>query len=161
MKRLSQWILFLTFFILCQGCEKEDDCSHDQLHITLVSEINRLRQAGCQCGADVMPPVPPLVWNDELAAAALGHVTDMYVNHYFEHISPDGSSPISRAQEAGYTGNYVGENIAQGYSCVDDVVEGWRESESHCKAMMDTLYLEMGAATLSGLWVLDFGRPDQ
>jgi uncharacterized protein YkwD len=34
----------------------------------------------------------------------------------------------------------------------------WKNSEAHCKAMMDTLYKEFGAAEHSGYWVQEFGR---
>jgi uncharacterized protein YkwD len=105
-----------------------------------------------------MPPVPPLVWNAQLGAAAAAHATDMYANNYFSHISPQGSSPIQRAQQAGYTGSYVGENIAKGYTAIGDVMLAWQLSEAHCKAMMDTLYKEMGAAKCNGYWVQEFGR---
>ena len=90
--------------------------------------------------------------------AAAEHAKDMYVNNYFSHISPQGTSPIQRAIQAGYTGMYVGENIAKGYTTIPDVMLAWKNSEAHCKAMMDTLYKEFGASTYNGYWVQEFGR---
>jgi uncharacterized protein YkwD len=105
-----------------------------------------------------MPSVEELTWNDTLQKAADNHARDMYSNGYFSHLSPDGTPPIGRAMQAGYEGDYVGENIARNYYNIKDVMEGWKESESHCKAIMDTLYNEMGASEVGGYWVLDFGR---
>jgi uncharacterized protein YkwD len=106
-----------------------------------------------------MPPVAEVKWNSSLEAAANEHVNDMVSNNYFSHIAPDGSFPIIRAQKAGYTGLYVGENIARGYTTIADVMNGWISSEDHCKTMMDTLYSEMGAARQNDYWVQEFGRP--
>jgi len=105
-----------------------------------------------------MPPAPALRWNDTLEQAAQSHLQDMYDNHYFSHIAPDGSSPIQRAQALGYTGDYVGENIAEGYSSLEQVVNAWLNSQDHCQAMMDTLYKEMGAGRLNNYWDQEFGR---
>ena len=125
----------------------------------MLNQVNALRQTGCQCGSVYMPPVAPLKWNAQLELAAEAHVKDMYTNNYFSHIAPDGSSPIQRAQNAGYTGQYVGENIARGYTDLSSVMTAWQNSESHCQAMMDSLYSEMGAARESDYWVQEFGRP--
>jgi uncharacterized protein YkwD len=81
----------------------------------------------------------------------------MYTYNYLSHQSRDGTPPIIRAQQAGYNGIYVGENIARGYFTVADVMEGWLESESHCRNMMDTIYTEIGASKVAGYWVLDLG----
>jgi uncharacterized protein YkwD len=141
------------------GCVDHDIPVEENLHIDLLQAINNLRQRGCQCGDEIMQPVPELNWNSALETAANKHVIDMYSNNYFSHLSQDGSPPISRAQNAGYEGEYVGENIARGYIRIADVMKAWQESESHCRAMMDTLYKEAGASKLKDYWVLDFGRP--
>ena len=138
------------------ACKKETVIQED-LHVSMLDAVNRLRHSGCRCGSDSMPPVPALRWNDTLRQAAEAHINDMFYNHYFDHIAPDGSSPVQRAIRLGYTGNYVGENIARGYMSVQDVMAGWKNSEDHCKAMMDTLYGEMGAARLNDYWVQEFG----
>jgi uncharacterized protein YkwD len=150
-------IILIVCLIVIGSCS--DDEPSKKIDVAeLLPVINKLRAEGCQCGADLMPPAGALTWNDALQKAAEGHASDMYANIYFNHISPDGSSPISRAQQAGYEGEYVGENIARGYNRIEDVVNGWKESEGHCKAMMDTLYNEMGASEKGGYWVLDLGR---
>ena len=156
---------FKQLGLLCCGmalymssCKKETTADQGRLLPEMTDSVNALRSKGCHCGADSMPPVAPLIWNAQLAAAAAEHARDMYVNNYFSHISPQGTSPIQRAIQAGYTGMYVGENIAKGYPTISDVMLAWKNSEAHCAAMMDTLYKEFGAAEYSGYWVQEFGR---
>ena len=144
--------------VLPIACKKETALPESRLLPEMVDSVNLLRSKGCRCGTDSMPPVPPLTWNAQLGTAAAAHAKDMYLNNYFSHISPQGSSPIQRAQQAGYTGSYVGENIGRGYKTISEVMLAWQLSEAHCRAMMDTLYKEMGASQYSEYWVQEFGR---
>jgi len=140
------------------GCKKENNTSAEDIHAAMLADVNALRSTGCTCGTTYMPPVPPVKWNNILATAAAGHAKDMYVNNYFSHIAPNGSSPIQRAQDDGYTGMYMGENIATGYNTVAQVMDAWEKSEDHCKAMMDSTYVDFGAARYNSIWVQEFGR---
>ncbi|GAA0556607.1 CAP domain-containing protein [Chitinophaga japonensis] len=153
--KLSRLIIITC---LLYGCKKDMGVAAPW-QTGMLEAVNRLRLSGCRCGADSMPPVAPLAWNDTLAAAADLHVKDMYAKQYFDHIAPDGSSPLQRAMRAGYSGTYVGENIGRGYTSVSGVMQAWQDSGEHCRAMMDSLYKEMGAATFRGYWVQEFGRP--
>jgi uncharacterized protein YkwD len=152
------FIILLSFSILT-GCSKDPVIPASNLSTVMLEEVNKLRRVGCQCGTIFMPPVQELTWNNALKSAAASHAKDMYENNYLDHISPNGTSPIIRAMEAGYTGNYVGENIARGYFKMGEVMNAWKNSESHCIAMMDSLYYEMGAAQVADYWVQEFGRP--
>jgi uncharacterized protein YkwD len=153
-------IVLLMSLILLAGCSADEDSviRKEDLRTELLAAVNELRADGCLCANDYMPPVQALTWNDTLQKAADNHARDMYTNRYFSHLSQDGTPPIGRAMKVGYHGEYVGENIARGYQYIPDVMQAWRESESHCKAMMDTLYNEMGASEVGGYWVLDLGR---
>jgi uncharacterized protein YkwD len=142
------------------GCSKTGAPVTQDLHIVMLNAVNQLRRTGCQCGTVFMPPAADLQWNDTLESAAQSHLNDMYYHDYFGHIAPDGSSPIQRAQDLGYTGDYVGENIARGYNSVEEVMGAWKNSADHCQAMMDSLYKEMGAARLNDYWDQEFGRKD-
>jgi len=149
--------VFLLLFSLF-SCKKADLLPGGQVQYALLDSVNKLRSEGCNCGTVPMPPVKVLTWNNSLADAAKAHAIDMYNNKYFSHISPSGSSPIQRAISAGFTGQYVGENIAEGYNTTGAVMLAWKNSPEHCEAMMDTLYVEMGAYSYNGYWVEDFGR---
>ena len=157
MKKAIAIVLLIS--IDCQfGCSKTGGAVTEDLHVVMLNAVNQLRRTGCQCGTTFMPPVAELQWNDTLAAAAEDHLLDMVGNNYFGHIAPDGSDPVLRAQALGYTGDYVGENIARGYNNVTDVMNAWINSADHCQAMMDSLYKEMGAARLNDYWDQEFGR---
>jgi len=53
----------------------------------------------------------PLDFEPRLYAAARAHALDMSNRHYFDHIAPDGTSPLDRIRQAGCSFGYAGENI--------------------------------------------------
>ncbi len=53
-----------------------------------------------------------LAGDEALAAAAAGHSDFMLDTDQFNHSGIGNGTPVSRAQDAGYAGSYVGENIA-------------------------------------------------
>src|SRR5688572_6315459 len=63
---------------------------------TLLQLVNNIRQSGCNCGSIVMPAVPFITWNDQLATAAFNHSNDMNSNNYFNHTGLNGSSAGDR-----------------------------------------------------------------
>ncbi|MGF1646322.1 MAG: CAP domain-containing protein [Kineosporiaceae bacterium] len=79
---------------------------------------------------------PALTIDDRLTEAADAHAADMVDRQYFDHTSPDGSTPSSRAAAAGYPGS-VAENIATGYSAAAAVVDGWMDSPEHRANILD------------------------
>ena len=156
----SKYFIFLVLVPLFFSCDNNDDTPVVDTNVTdpVLIEINKLRVTGCKCGDEDMPPVPELVSNSILAQTAINYAHDMNVRNYFSHISPEGTSPIQRASKLGYTGNYVGEVIARNYANPIDVVIGWKNSTDHCKAMMDSIYVDFGAARYNTIWVQEFGR---
>jgi uncharacterized protein YkwD len=151
------WFILIAATVFWPACKKETNIERD-IKDDMLAAVNALRQSGCTCGSTQMPAVKPLVWNDLLAEAALAHARDMDANNYFSHISPGGTSPIQRAIVKGYTGRYVSENIAKGYTSIEPLMNAWQQSEEHCKAMMDSLQTEMGAANVNTYWVQEFGH---
>jgi uncharacterized protein YkwD len=156
---VRSFTIFLLLLVHLSGCVEHDVPDHSISASLMLSEINNVRVKGCKCGSDALPPVHELKPDRILLEAANSHANDMHQREYFGHISPEGSSPVSRAQRAGYTGQYVGENIARGYKPASEVVAAWVQSESHCRALMDPLYSEAGAARVGDYWVLDLGKP--
>jgi uncharacterized protein YkwD len=147
-----------SILLALYGCSGDDENQPDDNYgEQLMTGINNLRMKGCFCGSDWMPAVEPLTRNTSLETAALNHARDMIDKNYFSHISPGGTAPVDRAINAGYTGNQVGEIIARRYTSTESVIQGWKESESHCKAMMDSIYNEMGGARAQDHWVVDLG----
>ena len=124
----------------------------------LLKLINEARSQGRKCGDTYYEPAPLLTWNDQLENAAREHSEDMYKNHYFNHIAPDGSGTADRMEKAGYTWKMYGENIGMGYMDENEVVKGWLNSPGHCKNIMNPNYKDMRVARQGNYWTQVFGR---
>ena len=107
---------------------------------------NEARAQPRSCGDDSFKRAPPLDWNVQLAAAAQAHSRDMARGNRFSHGGSDGSRVSDRVNRTGYSWRVVGENIAAGQGSVRSVVDAWLASPSHCAAIMDPRFGEMGAA---------------
>lgn len=139
----------------------EEDGSLAQMKADMLPAVNALRAQGCTCGAQgVFPPAPALIWNEKLAKAALLHAQDMATHDRLSHTSSDGSNLPKRMQRVGYTYSQVGENICEGANTVTEAVKLWRESDGHCKNMLNAKFVEFGAAEADGYWVQVFAIPN-
>lgn len=138
----------------------------EQFKGEFLDNINHTRAKGCTCGTTPMPPAPPLIWNDQLEKAAMGHARDMAKKNYFNHTSKDGRTMLDRISAAGYNRNgyksfTIGENIAQGQQSIAEVMAGWFKSEGHCRNLMNPDFKEVGVAQYDTYWVQDFGGREQ
>jgi uncharacterized protein YkwD len=157
LKKIYSYCLF--FLISFCSCKKETVNIIDKDETTsLLTAINKLRLTGCLCGTDSMPAAKPLVANIILTITALHYASDMNSRNFFSHMSPEGTSPIQRAMQNGYTGTYVGEILGRNYSSVNAVMAAWKSSPEHCRAMMDSIYTEMGAGKSGNYWVVNLGK---
>ena len=154
---IKRWYWLVVVIVSMPACRKENHIERN-VKTEMLAAVNALRLSGCTCGDAQMPPVKPLIWNDTLAQAALAHARDMDAGNYFSHISPGGSSPVQRAGMLGYSGEYVTENIAKGYTSIEPLMQAWLQSDEHCKAMMDGEQTAMGAANVNAYWVQEFGH---
>ncbi len=171
MKTNIRWILLFSFSFSFISCQKEDIVtaknpdtetppSSTKFNVNqplLLQLVNNVRQTGCNCGSTVMPPVSPVSWNDLLAQAALNHSSDMQKNNYFNHNGLNGSTPGDRISAVGYNWRAYGENIAFNYPTEQAVMNGWLNSEGHCKNIMNASFREMGVARVGGYWTQEFG----
>jgi len=101
----------------------------------LVQETNQRRTAQAQT---------PLQLNAQLTRAAQTKAQDMVERDYWSHNSPDGNAPWEFVNNAGYSYQKAGENLAYGFVDEDDVVAGWMNSPSHRANMLDANYQEVG-----------------
>lgn len=124
---------------------------------TILELVNNVRKAGCNCNGTIMPPVAEVAWNDQLAKAAYDHSVDMKANNYFSHTGLNGSTAGQRITAAGYTWNSYGENIANGYTTEQTVMNGWLGSEGHCKNIMSANFKDMGVGREGNYWTQAFG----
>jgi uncharacterized protein YkwD len=120
----------------------------------LIEEHNRERSAA---------GLPPLTANAKLEAAARFHAKDMAEHYKLTHDGSDGSTVAQRVERQGYHPQKTGENIAEGYESIPDVMKGWMNSPHH-KANILGDFTEMGVARVDSedgkpYWCVDFGRP--
>lgn len=159
--------LFITFSIFSYPQKTgRQTLSKEEFRKEFLEYINNARQKGCTCGTTYMPPVPPLIWNDQLEIAAITHAVDMSDKNYFSHTSKNGRTMDKRMIGAGYTMKgyksfVVGENIAQGQQSIAEVMKAWFKSEGHCKNLMNRDFKEVGVASYNTYWVQDFGGREQ
>lgn len=73
-----------------------------------------------------------------LDAAAQRHAEDMLRRAYYDHRSPEGTTPGERARAAGQlAARRVSENIAKGLFTPDEVVRRWLDSPGHRRNILD------------------------
>ena len=118
------------------------NCRLSVLDERLLIKLNEVRAEARLCGETSYAAVGPVVWNCALEGAADRHSMDMAENNFFSHSGSDGLRVGARADAAGYDWVMVGENIAVGYSSVNSVMQGWLESPSHCRTIMNESYQE-------------------
>jgi uncharacterized protein YkwD len=162
MKKMYLWLFAIIFIVPVSIAQSSLHISDNSFKIQFLDRINDLRQRGCNCGGTFMPPAPALHWSDMLTEAAKGHAVDMAKHHYFSHESRNGRTLRQRALAVGH--NYkgfqkwaIGENIAMGQRTIDEVMDGWIESEGHCRNLMSPQFKEIGVFEYNLYWVQDFG----
>ncbi|MCH5185882.1 MAG: hypothetical protein J1F64_07135 [Oscillospiraceae bacterium] len=94
-----------------------------------------------------------LVWNESLADVARAHSYDMAVRGFFDHTNPDGLSPFDRIKQYGITYSVAAENIAEGQSTPEDVMNAWMNSPGHRANILNASLTELGV----GLYISDYG----
>ena len=88
--------------------------------------------------------------NEKLDNAAKGKAQDMIKNNYFSHNSPSGVTPWYWFDQSEYEYKYAGENLALGFSTVENQHEAWMNSASHKKNILNSNYKEIGVAVERG-----------
>jgi len=86
----------------------------------------------------------PLYYSQTLEEAADNQAEDLWVRSFFSHTNPSGEGPGARALSAGFCHQYVGENIAAGYTTVQQVMEAWKTSPGHNANMLDPDFVYVG-----------------
>jgi uncharacterized protein YkwD len=111
--------------------------------VAFIAEVNKYRSGGAPCSTGGKSLV---VWDQQLADAALAHSADMAINNYMGHIGTDGSTPWDRIARTAFAGTPLGENVAAGQPNVKAVVLAWSNSPPHCANMMSDQATVMGYA---------------
>lgn len=132
----------------------------------LLDAIEALRQSGAECGDETLAGVGPLEPMPALHCAARLHAGDL-IRHPalpVDHDGSNGSSALGRVNAAGYDGITRQELLAGDYANADALIEAWRASPSHCRAVLDADLDHVGVAqaqTRAGdrvVWVVVTGQ---
>jgi uncharacterized protein YkwD len=119
----------------------------------------------------------PLQPNAHLQQSAQAHTQSMVSEDYFEHVGPQGDTPLSRMTDAGYiysshVGYEIGENIGWGtlsLSTPRAIVAAWMASPGHRANILDTHFRDtaigisphvptsLGHGQSGGIYTQDFG----
>jgi uncharacterized protein YkwD len=131
--------------------------------------VNASRAQPADCGVEgQFQPAAALTMDPILRCSARLQSLDMFEREFFDHVNPDGVDPFERMSDAGFSGSYLGENIAQGQRTPEDVMADWMESDGHCANIMRPEFTSIGvgfdpgAQTRGGksnFWTQNFGTP--
>lgn len=86
----------------------------------------------------------PLKISNELSSVANKKSQDMADNNYFSHTSPTYGSPFDMMKQFGINYTSAGENIAQGYSSAESVMNGWMNSPGHRANILSSNFGTLG-----------------
>ena len=111
-----------------------------------------------------------VIWNDKLAAAALGNAAflaakQVDITSGDPHNGAGNGRVDSRVLSANYNFVTVGETIASGQPNASVVAQDWQDSTNgHCNLMLDPAMKDVGAAVVTSTngtkyWVMVIGKP--
>ncbi len=114
----------------------------DFVQAEILATVNRIR-ADRGLGAVQLEPL--------LSTAAQAHAKDMLLRAYYDHRSPERTSPADRVRAAGYRPRgTIAENLAKGPFSPSEVVERWMNSSGHRRNILRPGATEMGAGVAFG-----------
>jgi hypothetical protein len=130
----------------------------------LVPTLSRLNMTGGM--AAVLPTVLADLTNEERKVENLSMLTvspvlnmaaemkarDMAAKGYFAHTSPEGKTPWYWLEQAGYTYQYAGENLAINFLDSKDVTAAWLASPAHRANIVKQNYTEIGTGIATGAY---------
>ena len=93
----------------------------------------------------------PLTYNVTLSKAAALKAQDMFAHNYWAHNSPEGKTPWTFIQQAGYAYTVAGENLAKNFSTSQGVIDAWMASPTHKDNIVKPSYRDIGFAIVNGV----------
>lgn len=127
-------------------------------------ETTRTKLLVCHNAARTGVGIMPLVRNSQLDQSAISYAKKMAADAVMSHT--DGSTLQQRLAAVGYTFDYAGENIAECYLTVGQVMTGWMNSPPHHANIVNSNYTEVGfgvalSSTGALYWCADFGATER
>ncbi|MCJ8138326.1 CAP domain-containing protein [Falsirhodobacter halotolerans] len=131
-----------------------DESQRGEITYRMLDSVNALRQAR---------GMGPLQLNAALTAAAATHARDMAVQNRPWHFGSDGSSPLVRAQRAGYGGTLLGEDISETYQTETQTVGDWMNQTGTREVLLNRDATDVGISWYQESagklwWVINTGR---
>ncbi len=93
----------------------------------------------------------PLRLNGTLSQAATAKANHMFANNYWAHTAPDGTTPWSFIQAAGYSYATAGENLAKNFLTSSGVIHGWMNSSAHRANILNSSFIDVGYGVVNGI----------
>jgi uncharacterized protein YkwD len=102
-----------------------------------------------------------------LEEVAQAYAERLLAGDFFDHVTPEGETLMDRISAARCPMREAAENLASGPASVEDVIQGWFDSPSHRRALLDGVFREVGYGLAFGrteagfeiVWVQVLGRP--
>ncbi len=130
-----------------------------------VEQLNALRGQAAPC-AEVGATMQSLSWESRLAASAQEQAMDLAARDRLSHVDSRNRGLGVRLRSVGYAAAGAGENLAAGQTGIDDALQAWLASPSHCANLMQPEYRDVGLACVQRrgsryerFWVAHFGVP--
>ena len=86
----------------------------------------------------------PLILNSNLSRSATNKAHAMLESNCWSHYCPDGKEPWDYFIAAGYNYQHAGENLAEGFSSIDSVIQAWMNSKTHRDIILNMNFKEVG-----------------
>ena len=133
--------VFMSFLFQNSNLQKEAKASsyNDQMVIVAVNQER------------IKFDLAPLIINEKLTKAAQNKANDMNKNNYFSHVSPiNGKKWSGFIKESEYSYKIAGENLANGFDDVPNMVNSWMKSPSHRENILNNQVVETGVGISFG-----------
>jgi uncharacterized protein YkwD len=142
-----------------------EPCIDDAQMQRAVEQLNALRRQAAPC-APTSAAMHLLSWESRLAASAQEQALDLAARDRLSHVDSRNRGLGVRLRSVGYAAAGAGENLAAGQSDIDDALQAWLASPSHCANLMQPEYRDVGLACVQRrgsryerFWVAHFGVP--
>jgi uncharacterized protein YkwD len=142
-----------------------ESCIDEQQLQRAVEQLNALRHQTAPC-AVVGAAMQHLSWETRLAASAHEQAVDLAGQDRLSHVDSRNRGLGVRLRSVGYAAAGAGENLAAGQTDIEDTLQAWLASPSHCANLMQPEYRDVGLACVQRrgsryerFWVAHFGVP--
>lgn len=130
------------FFLSSNGAQAEASSFNTFTADQVIVEVNNRRQE---------EGLPELVLDPKLSKAAEDKASHMSQYSYFSHIHKEtGKKWSDFIKETGYTYSVAGENLANGFYTVDEMVDAWLASPTHRENIVNKNVNETGVGIRKG-----------